>query len=40
MADFQTTPIEALPDEVRNDPMVPPELNNNVFITTLDKLYN
>ena len=40
MADFQTTPIEALPDEVRNDRMVPPELNNNVFITTLDKLYN
>ena len=23
-----------------NDPMVPPELQNNVFITTLDKLYN
>lgn len=27
-------------DEIRNDPRVPVELNNNVFITTLDKLYN
>ncbi|MCS7061200.1 MAG: NADH-quinone oxidoreductase subunit B [Anaerolineae bacterium] len=27
-------------DEIKNDPRVPAELNNNVFITTLDKLYN
>jgi NADH-quinone oxidoreductase subunit B len=27
-------------DEIKNDPRVPVELNNNVFITTLDKLYN
>lgn len=31
-ANEQRTPV--------NDPMVPPELQNNVFITTLDKLYN
>ncbi|MBX7215152.1 MAG: NADH-quinone oxidoreductase subunit B [Thermoflexales bacterium] len=29
-----------LPDEIQNDPRVPAELNNNVFITTLDKIYN
>ena len=23
-----------------NDPMVPPELRNNVFISTIDKFYN
>jgi NADH-quinone oxidoreductase subunit B len=28
------------PEQFLNDPMVPPELNNNLFITTLDKLYN
>ncbi len=27
-------------EEIKNDPRVPAELNNNVFITTLDKLYN
>lgn len=27
-------------EEIKNDPRVPVELNNNVFITTLDKLYN
>jgi len=26
--------------EIKNDPRVPAELNNNVFITTLDKIYN
>ncbi|HKZ85139.1 MAG TPA: NADH-quinone oxidoreductase subunit B family protein [Anaerolineae bacterium] len=31
-ANEQRTPV--------NDPIVPPELQNNVFITTLDKLYN
>jgi NADH-quinone oxidoreductase subunit B len=29
-----------LPEEIKNDPRVPAELNNNVFITTLDKIYN
>ena len=29
-----------LPEEIKNDPRVPAELNNNVFITTLDKNYN
>lgn len=29
-----------LPEEFKNDPRVPAELNNNVFITTLDKIYN
>ena len=28
------------PEQFLNDPMVPPELGNNLFITTLDKLYN
>ncbi len=28
------------PETFPNDPMVPPELNSNVFVTTLDKLYN
>jgi len=28
------------PESFPNDPMVPPELSNNVFVTTLDKLYN
>ena len=28
------------PEPFPNDPMVPPELANNVFVTTLDKLYN
>jgi NADH-quinone oxidoreductase subunit B len=28
------------PEPFPNDPMVPPELGNNVFVTTLDKLYN
>lgn len=28
------------PPTFENDPNVPPELRNNVFITTLDKLYN
>src|SRR5512137_95907 len=28
------------PEMFENDPMVPAELHNNVFITTLDKLYN
>jgi NADH-quinone oxidoreductase subunit B len=28
------------PEPFPNDPMVPPELSNNVFVTTLDKLYN
>src|SRR3972149_980271 len=28
------------PEQFLNDPMVPPELNNNLFITTRDKLYN
>jgi NADH-quinone oxidoreductase subunit B len=28
------------PEQFQNDPMVPPELNNNLFITSLDKLYN
>ena len=28
------------PEQFPNDPMVPPELNNNVVVTTLDKLYN
>ncbi len=28
------------PEIFENDPMVPAELHNNVFITTLDKLYN
>jgi NADH-quinone oxidoreductase subunit B len=27
-------------DEIKNDPRVPAELNNNVFIATLDKIYN
>ena len=27
-------------DQFPNDPSVPPELNNNVFISTIDKLYN
>jgi len=30
----------SLPEELQNDPRVPPDLRNNVFITTLDKLYN
>ncbi len=29
-----------LPEEIKNDPRVPAELNNNIFITTLDKIYN
>ena len=29
-----------MPEELQNDPRVPPDLRNNVFITTLDKLYN
>ncbi|MEO6063537.1 MAG: NADH-quinone oxidoreductase subunit B [Thermoflexales bacterium] len=29
-----------LPEEFKNDPRVPAELNNNIFITTLDKIYN
>ena len=33
----QTTNI---PDELKNDPRVPEDLNNNIFITTLDKIYN
>lgn len=28
------------PEPFPNDPMVPPELHNNVFVTSLDKLYN
>ena len=28
------------PEPFPNDPMVPPELSNNVFVTSLDKLYN
>ena len=28
------------PEPFPNDPMVPPEVSNNVFVTTLDKLYN
>lgn len=28
------------PEPFPNDPIVPPELTNNVFVTSLDKLYN
>ncbi len=28
------------PEVLQNDPRVPAELNNNVFVTTLDKIYN
>ena len=28
------------PEPFPNDPIVPPELHNNVFVTSLDKLYN
>ena len=28
------------PEELQNDPRVPEELKNNVFVTSLDKLYN
>ncbi len=31
---------QPLPSDFPNDPRVPEELRNNVFITTLDKLYN
>ena len=27
-------------DEFPNDPSVPPELRNNIFISTIDKFYN
>ena len=38
MAELATKPPEE--DKITNDPRVPAELNNNVFITTLDKIYN
>jgi NADH-quinone oxidoreductase subunit B len=28
------------PEPFPNDPIVPPELSNNIFVTSLDKLYN
>ena len=44
MADAEKTLPSALPsdgvEEIKNDPRVPAELDKNVFITTLDKIYN
>jgi NADH-quinone oxidoreductase subunit B len=28
------------PESFANDPIVPPELSNNIFVTSIDKLYN
>ncbi len=41
MADTETTqPGDGTGDAIQNDPRVPPELDRNVFITTLDAVYN
>ena len=40
MADAETKMPGDGAEEIKNDPRVPEELKNNVFIATLDKIYN
>lgn len=40
MAEVTNATAQTMPEALKNDPRVPPELQGNVFITTLDKIYN
>lgn len=40
MAEANSNAPENAPEVMQNDPRVPEDLKNNVFITTLDKIYN
>jgi NADH-quinone oxidoreductase subunit B len=40
MAEANTSAAESAPEVMQNDPRVPEDLKNNIFITSLDKLYN
>ncbi len=40
MAEANTSAAQSAPEVMQNDPRVPEDLKNNVFITSLDKIYN